>query len=116
MAEFQEVMEWFNRMCWYYHCNRECPMACPMNGVNIPQCRKIAFEEPKETEKTIIAWAAEHPDPVYPTWRDWIETQYFQTRKSVDGGHEPLNTWMNNTHIPADIAEKLGLHPKEGHA
>ena len=62
---FQEVMKQFDRMCWYYQRNNECPMGCPMNGVNISQCRKIAFTEPKTTEKTVMDWAADHEDNRY---------------------------------------------------
>lgn len=98
MAEFQDVMKQFDRMCWYYQRKRECPMGCPMNGVNISQCRKVAFEEPIVTEKTVMAWAAEHKEPVYPTWWDWLAA----------GGLDPDDP------IPADIAQKLGIEPKEG--
>ena len=103
MAEhsFQEVMKQFDRMCWYYQQKRECPMACPMNGVNISQCRKIAFEEPKVTEQTVMQWAAEHP-VVYPTWENWLTTLGVQSFNELT---KP---------IPADIAQKLGIEPKEG--
>lgn len=116
MAEhsFQEVMRQFDRMCRHYQRKLECPMGCPMNGVNISQCRKIAFEEPVVTEQTVMQWAEENQEPVYPTFREWLTTFYFQTRKPVDGGHEGFDTWMNRTRIPDEIAKKLGLKPKEG--
>ncbi len=106
MAEWMEVMNRLDRMCRHYQRKHECPMGCPMSGVNISQCRKIAFERPKETEEIVVQWAAEHLEPVYPTW-----TEYFRAIGIFPkwSGHEILD----HTHIPADIAEKLGIEPKE---
>ena len=129
---FQEVMAHFQRMCKYYQRKQECPMACPMNGVNISQCRKVAFEKPKETEEIVMAWAKEHPEPVYPTWGEWLEsegicfsrlTNYekvhgFTIPKvfeyQIDGKTAFICGDRVNSPIPADIAQKLGIEPKEG--
>lgn len=123
---FQEVIHQFDRMCWYYQRKRECPMGCPMNGVNISQCRKVAFEEPEVTEKTVMSWAAEHPEPVYPTWFEWLEKvgvagSAYQQEPCFSGDKEiflktAAFTLKAFTTIPADIAEKLGLQPKEDNA
>lgn len=103
MAEFQEVHRQFDRMCWYYRRKCECPMGCPMDGMNISQCRKIAFECPDSVENTVMSWAAEHPEPVYPTWNKYLYKKF---------GH---TTYARlNDPIPADIAEKLGIEPKDG--
>lgn len=110
MAEFQDVMKQFDRMCWYYQRKRECPMGCPMNGVNISQCRKVAFEEPIVTEKTVMAWAAEHPEPVYPTWWSWLINEGVIEKGSTYKG--AIDQLTMHT-IPADIAQKLGIEPKE---
>ena len=110
---FQEVMAHFQRMCKYYQRKQECPMACPMNGVNISQCRKVAFEEPKETEEIVMAWAAEHP-VVYPTWWEWLASIGAVTRKvTPDAASTLIDTGVLDP-IPADMAQKLGLQPKEG--
>lgn len=122
MAEFQEVMKQFDRMCWHYQQKRECPMACPMNGVNISQCRKIAFEEPKVTEQTVMEWAKSHKEPVYPTWEEWLvkngvfEPYSNQKYKLCLNGITMFNTPTDKIFapIPADIAQKLGIEPKEG--
>lgn len=58
-----------------------------------------------------MAWAAEHPEPVYPTWYEWLK----------DNGltfHDAESSWIGFTErihhpIPADIAQKLGLEQKE---
>ena len=131
MAEFQEVLRQFDRMCRYYQRNFECPMCCPMDGVNISQCRKVAFEKSKETEKTVMAWAAEHPESVYPTWAEWLEQQgicfsRLTNYSRVDGVSIPqvFNYQIEgktaficgdkvNDPIPADMAQRLGIEPKE---
>lgn len=107
MAEFLEVHRQFDRMCWYYQRKCECPMGCPMNGVNISQCRKIAFELPEVTEKTVMSWAAEHPAPTYPSWYRWL------IMMGAIGSVEDLFSDLQRE-IPADIAQKLGIEPKEG--
>lgn len=101
MAEFSDCMKQFNRMCKYYcldHRHDKCPMypAC-----NISQCRKIAFERPREFEGKVMLWAREHPVPKYPSWEEYLCSIGFCTYNSLS---DP---------IPADIAEKLGLSPKE---
>lgn len=55
----------------------------------------------REVEK----WAAEHPEPVYPTWYEYLSDYY----RAAFGdmyviGRQP---------IPTDIAEKLGIEPKK---
>ena len=125
MAEWMDVMNQFNRMCWSYQRERKCPMACPMNGVNISQCRKIAFERSKETEEIVMQWAAEHP-VVYPTWYEWLQEMGVMTdihdrlnnyKQVMEVCGKPLYSIPNAKvlcPIPADIAEKLGIEPKEG--
>lgn len=69
--------------------------------------------------------AADHPEPKYPTWAEWLESVHVLTNnKSVtykDGnvtyGTKYYQSVSPNTEfyqpIPADIAEKLGIQPKE---
>ena len=124
MAEFQEVCRQWRRMCDKHTCSRNkdaftglpiCPIAAKHEGYPCDE-DPIDWTEKatKQLEEIVMSWAAEHPEPVYPKWSEWIETQYLQTRKEVEHGHEPLSTWMLTTRIPADIAEKLGIEPKEG--
>ena len=103
MMEYGDVMKEFKRMCLYYTNKSKCPMGCPMSGCNISQCRKIAFQCPAEFASTVMAWAAEHPEPVYPTWYEFLGDVY------------PAS-WdlIANKRVPADIAQKLGIEPKEG--
>lgn len=107
MAEFQEVMRQLNRLCLHYQYCSDCPM--------YDECGNIGAycSEPKHSyriEKTVMAWAAEHPEPVYPTWGEWF-LRTCQVPVTGDG----KNDWdaVHMSHIPADIAQKLGIEPKE---
>ena len=67
---YSEVINQFKRMCWFYSRDKtlgECPMCASYPNCNIGQCRKIAFERPKHFAATVMQWAAEHPEPKYPT-------------------------------------------------
>ena len=107
MAEYIEVIKQFKRLCKSINpakCTRgECPMGCE----NIGQCRKVAFEQPAHFAATVMRWAKENPEPVYPAWRDWLRSQY-----PMMGPY--TMTDILESPIPADIAQKLGIEPKEG--
>ena len=68
MAEFREVMTQFARLCDYYN-QRSCH-GCPVDeeGFNCT-CEKqgCSKSNAEDLEAIIMAWAAEHPEPVYPT-------------------------------------------------
>ena len=111
MAEWMDVMNQFNRMCWSYQREHKCPMACPMNGVNISQCRKIAFERPKETEEIVVQWATEHPEPVYPSIAKYLEQFGITIRRD---GTLQTDFFKANVPMSETLAKKLGIEPKEG--
>lgn len=97
---FVEVLNQFERMCNRYNGHNKC-IGCPLAGTNISQCRKIAFDQTERFVRIVMVWAAEHP-VIYPTWDEWLATQGVRSYDDLDN------------HIPADIAEKLGIEPKEG--
>lgn len=103
MAEYKDVIKQFKRMCKSVsnaQCTRgECLMGCE----NIGQCRKVAFERPAEFEERVMAWAAEHPEPVYPTWAEYLMHVYQDVSYARILGET----------IPADIAQKLWIEPKK---
>ena len=82
--QLSEFMQGFDRMCYFYNRKNECPMGCPMNGVNISQCRKIVFEQPYTAEETVSNWVKEHQKP--PTWREWLGSHGITVR--CDGSLE----------------------------
>ena len=102
MAEFCEVMRQAQRMCKYFEfeCGN-CPL-CFNNGCSLPPWKGKAGDE---IERRVMDWATEHPEPQYPTWKEWLEEQCVISDVGwFEKGYKP---------IPADIAEKLGLKPKE---
>lgn len=109
MAEFNEVIKQFKRMCWYYgrdKTQKSCPMCTSYPNCNIGHCRKNAIEQPAHFAATVMRWAAEHPEPVYPTVYEWL----------VSVGLLSGDMWSASDlqkPIPADIAQKLGIEPKE---
>lgn len=115
MAEFSEVMQQWKRMCNYYtergNDNIDACAICKFegDGSNCLAVYEDSEIDTAEVERVVMAWAAEHPEPVYPTWEDFLET--------VGIGEFVTGTarlaWLRKTHIPADIAQKLGIQPKE---
>lgn len=108
MADFVQTMKDWRRMCKTYTTNDDsCCEGCPVVDYNEHGCGAI-FEMDDSTdwqryEGAIAAWAAEHPEPVYPTWGEYLHTLH----------NEPSSRELSQP-IPADIAGKLGIEPKEG--
>lgn len=132
MARFTEIVKQAHRMCETYgpHDN-DCTTLCPLGRANNPAgmklCECIGFtdlESAKEIEKRVLAWAAEHPEPVYPSWNEaWKElfpqAKYIPCPElyfGVEGCDHDDKFCVNckSRPIPAEIAEKLGIRPKEG--
>lgn len=76
MAQFTDVMRQARRMCSSFggECSDKCPLNCAIQvetgcyrGLCI--CVGGGFDEAyKLIEERVMQWAAEHPEPVYPTW------------------------------------------------
>jgi hypothetical protein len=109
-------MKDWRRMCQFMdkeYGNSSCDN-CPLSGCSAvyEMCGKENFTN---MERDISAWAAEHPEPVYPTWYDYLHSIGVLYKKHTAGGDVPEIHWGNMmTPIPADIAQKLGIEPKEG--
>lgn len=66
--------------------------------------------EPKEQRVD----AVDAVDAVYPTWAEWLESKQIITVTPIDKyTKRVLPAFYMFSRIPADIAEKLGLQPKE---
>lgn len=102
MGDFVQTMKDWRRMC------------NTLGGINCDGCKLhiegdncVAVYEGEmdyaKVEKVVTAWAKENPAPIYPTWREFIED--VTGILMIDVVDDP---------IPADIAEKLGIEPKEG--
>lgn len=124
MAEFQEVARHWKRMCKMYWT----PLSC--NGCPIAECE--GFEaccdsgfDVEKMEKLVMEWNTEHPEPVYPTWKEYLEEQEIvqlvcfskaqsATSSSSESSYIHAVKTMPNFYrpIPADTAQKLGIKPK----
>lgn len=125
MADFVDVLRQFNRMCKANAGCSNCPLH-EQDGVS-DRCSIGAFVNDSERiEREVMKWAAEHPEPVYPTWEEWLQSvdvmesaEHIKNRCQcellIDGivAHA-IPTRKVLEPIPADIAQKLGLQPKEG--
>lgn len=105
MAEFQEVVKQWQRMCRYYseHADKgeSCCTGCGLQSAD--GCPTIYGNEEIDTEKVeriVMKWAKEHPEPKYPTLGEWLRSIGLAYHRMIDP-------------IPADIAQKLGLEPKK---
>lgn len=115
MAEYNDVIKHFKRMCRYYNGQKcgGCPLYCKGHGCNISHCRMLAFDD-KKFQNVVMSWAAEHPEPVYPTWGEWLES--FGVVEVTKAKDRIITVMMKPellNSIPADIAERLGIKPKE---
>ena len=125
MSEFTEVMRQAKRMCKAFsdgHCSE-----CPIGGADVLECGITVTSEMdcKEVERRVMQWASKHPEPVYPTWDEWQNSVFPDAEMDITpcafGSWNRLNCSLEETcvtcmeqQIPADIAEKLGIKPKEG--
>ena len=108
MAEYVEVMKQKKRMC-------NSTLCCKCNifylsGENIGNCTQFILNNPSKAEKIIMSWAAEHPEPVYPSFAKYLEQFGINIRR--DGTLE-ADFFKANEPMGADIAQMLGIEPKE---
>ena len=124
MAEFQEVIRQWGRMCKCNTCGNEedlpmCPIDC---SLGLALCDELPHnwteEAAEQFEAIVIKWAEEHPEPVYPTFAEWLYVSFLKwcqanhPRRAKD--EKAWFDYLYETHIPANIAQKLGIKPVEG--
>ena len=124
MAEFTEVMKQARRMCKEQQ-NIDCCVRCPINKNGCMVVADAEYVDYADAEQEIMHWAAEHPEPVYPTWNEWYRKNFpdayydskricpivFACKRNCDS--ETNCDKCRDRPIPDDIAEKLGIKPKE---
>lgn len=125
MAEYDmnDIVMQANRMCEQYN---KCDDGCPLQKFDREVCCALCDDEILKAIVKVVQWAKENPEPKYPSWHDWQrETFPSQTRYicpmtfGVDCPAGAVTstqkcTECRNQHIPADIAEKLGIKPIGG--
>lgn len=110
MAEYVEVMKQKKRMC-----NSTLCCKCDIfhfSGENVDNCPQFISNNPSKAEEIIMAWAAEHPEPVYPTWWEWLENIGIVSKPKSECS-KIFDTTKMYDNIPADIAQKHGIELKE---
>ena len=128
MAEFWEVIRQAHRMCDAYDCDH-CPITCESVLCALASDKDLTCSVIKKFESKVMQWAKEHSEPQYPTWKEWQEENF----PDIGSKLKPCNfmmagKWLNiigggcdcltcddciRQPIPADIAKKLGIRPKE---
>ena len=112
MAEFQEVMKQWRRMCSNVSNDDDALKCekCPLGEERLCsfEISDIQDAELETSEQKVMAWAEMHQEPVYPTWYEYFRGVGMGC---ATGGY--IADWILTTHIPADIAKKLGIKPKE---
>lgn len=117
MAEFKDIVQGFNRMCDSY--NTPPCEGCPMDihSIDRSDCMSRLFAKPDKYEGRVLKWIEKHPAPVYPTWLELAAQQGFKIEEGKQCTNEEqlliLLMASVNTPIPADIAQKLGIEPRE---
>lgn len=122
MAEFTEVMMQAHRMCAMQKRCEECP------GWDVKEsfCRIscVALSDFCVLEQNVLTWAAEHPEPVYPSWVeaweqlipgavDYLCPAHFGEKYRNKQCSKTACRVCKREPMPAEIAEKLGIKPKE---
>lgn len=107
---FQEVMKQYNRM---FEAHKQ--------GVSIPveASYETAVKQPEYFEEVVMDWAANNPEPVYPTFAEWLHNIGVTfSDQPFPAPNIPVYVFQVNVKmfepIHTDIAEKLGIQPKEG--
>lgn len=126
MAEFVEVMKQARRMCNEMDECEVCPLYDGFSECCLLSDGSLCHMDSDfaRYEADIMKWAAENPEVRYPTWREW-QREHFRDAAimmrpcvyiSYTDAHcrdyEDCGDCVNQP-IPADIAEKLGIKPKE---
>ena len=127
MAEFSEVMRQAQRMCDHRRKRGLTCIDCDALHICGFKIWDVGLDTLCADADAVMAWAAEHPEPVYPTWGEWLMEQmviaermrpkydYTNGERTYElertGEYIALDSEMKKQ-IPADIAEKLRLKPK----
>lgn len=124
MAEFRNVHRNMVRMCDAMRAEDNGCAPCPLDGI----CAKfITLSEGAiaTIERVVTQWAAEHPEPVYPSWKEgwkqlFPEADIRHTLCPEVFGDKYKCDWRLDVNdcdeclerpMPAEVAEKLGIKP-----
>lgn len=125
MADFVQTMKDWRRMCNACQTEKDISGVCGCYPAgNYATCAMKSMDKEADLacddlyferlEKTIEVWAAEHPEPVYPTWYAWLANMCVVPIELPPDQAIMVTDIGLLKKIPADIAERLGIKPKEG--
>ena len=117
MAEFLDVIRQTKRIC--KSVNGNCGR-CLMGEFSCPNNARLDSTDEQEFidfANAVMSWAAKHPEPVYPTFAEWLNSIGVTiSDRPFPAPNIPVYVFQVNAKmfdpIPADIAEKLGIEPK----
>lgn len=121
MSDFVQTMKDWRRMCKHYSDESmkagqpSCVDICPLGHNTACGIIEDALDSDIEVmAKEVAKWVAEHPEPVYPTWWKYMCMIGVIPNDLGDKtlGEVTIERLMHIT-VPADIAAKLGIDPKE---
>lgn len=121
MSEFTDVMRQARRMC---KAQEDCE-SCPIWNSTKFFCKldTVCYSDDSMIESIVMKWAKEHPEPSYPTWLEWQKSMFpdatgyiipckFGSKDRFKCEDKTCYQCVREP-MPADIAEKLGIKPKE---
>lgn len=117
MTNFLQTMKDWRRMCKYYSDEsmkdrqHSCVDMCPLGHNTACGVIEDALDSDIEVmAKEIAKWAAEHPEPMYPTWWNYMRMIGVIPDELGDKTLGEVTVYsLMNTRIQSDIAEKLGI-------
>jgi hypothetical protein len=118
VAEFVQMMKDWQRMCDSMQGGiRKCDN-CPLFNV-LCQYKPNDKADFAKAEQIIEKWVEDNPEPVYPKWAEWLNSIGVTiSDRPFPAPNIPVYVFQVNAKmfepIPADIAQKLGIEPKEG--
>lgn len=118
MAEWSNVMRQWSRMCaipksYGGICSsKQDGYICPMksNGMCNKPLTDQTDADREKGEAIIMAWAAEHPEPVYPSIAKYLEQFGITIRRD---GSLQADLFKANKPMSADMAKLLGISSGE---
>lgn len=126
MTNFAQTMHDWQRMCKDFAKNyhEDCCRICPIQNCGAIWEMDDATDWEK-IEKIINTWAAEHPEPIYPSWREYLKKMGLIDERHIQfQEYSPNNVYYKTEKnaailnekagcpIPAKIATTLGLEPR----
>ena len=104
--EFKEFCNNFNRM--YDECpDEDNPFIDAANSNYVEDWATWSLNHPIQAEDFVATWTKEHPEPIYPTFGEYLRDMANHSQELVQ---TPLSVLLNIP-IPESIAEKYKVAP-----